>query len=244
MRKAFTLIELLVVIAIIAILAAILFPVFAQAKAAAKQSVCLSNMKQIGTAFTLYGGDSDDNFPGGRDSDDLWIFFISPYIKGKPANWDKSRSNVYVCPMNDKIQSISRGVFNAYPGLMNELGLTVSPRNRIEFHASYSINDSIIGETGREFTNATTWGRPAEEYLVLETMTDTDSDSNDLDLEDNEIFIGHNNGMNIAYIDSHAKYLKVSQVPEDDSIHDGKGRPVYYDDSQNAFSPWRPVYKD
>ena len=62
-RRAFTLIELLVVIAIIAILAAILFPVFAQAKAAAKKASCLSNLKQIGTATILYLGDSDDTYP-------------------------------------------------------------------------------------------------------------------------------------------------------------------------------------
>ena len=68
MRKlGFTLIELLVVIAIVAILAAILFPVFARAKEAAKRSACLSNLKQIGTAFTLYQNDWDDRLPDRRD---------------------------------------------------------------------------------------------------------------------------------------------------------------------------------
>ena len=62
-RAAFTLIELLVVIAIIAILAAILFPVFAQAKLAAKKTQALSNVKNIGTAVQIYLGDSDDLYP-------------------------------------------------------------------------------------------------------------------------------------------------------------------------------------
>jgi prepilin-type N-terminal cleavage/methylation domain-containing protein len=61
--KAFTLIELLVVIAIIAILAAILFPVFAQAKAAAKHAKTISNQKQLGTTMALYLGDVDDMYP-------------------------------------------------------------------------------------------------------------------------------------------------------------------------------------
>ena len=62
MRRAFTLIELLVVIAIIAILAAILFPVFAQAKLAAKKTGSLSNIKQIAIGELLYQVDYDDNF--------------------------------------------------------------------------------------------------------------------------------------------------------------------------------------
>ncbi len=64
MRKAFTLIELLVVIAIIAILAAILFPVFAQAKESAKSVACLSNIKQTGVASIMYSGDFDDIIMG------------------------------------------------------------------------------------------------------------------------------------------------------------------------------------
>jgi prepilin-type N-terminal cleavage/methylation domain-containing protein/prepilin-type processing-associated H-X9-DG protein len=60
LRKGFTLIELLVVIAIVAILAAILFPVFAQAKAAAKRTNCLSNLKQFDLAWTMYAGDADE----------------------------------------------------------------------------------------------------------------------------------------------------------------------------------------
>jgi prepilin-type N-terminal cleavage/methylation domain-containing protein len=64
-RKAFTLIELLVVIAIIAILAAILFPVFAQAKEAAKKTAALSNLKQSGTSMAIYLADNDDFFPLG-----------------------------------------------------------------------------------------------------------------------------------------------------------------------------------
>ncbi len=63
-RSAFTLIELLVVIAIIAILAAILFPVFAQARAGARQATCLNNMKQIGTGLMMYAQDYDETLPG------------------------------------------------------------------------------------------------------------------------------------------------------------------------------------
>ena len=62
-RHGFTLIELLVVIAIIAILAAILFPVFARARAKAKQSSCLNNVKQLSLGYQMYMSDYDEKFP-------------------------------------------------------------------------------------------------------------------------------------------------------------------------------------
>jgi len=78
-RKAFTLIEVIVVVTIIAVLAAILFPVFARAKASAKQATCLSNLKQIGAAMTMYMGDSDGVFPHAVD----------PIDKTRPEIWDQ-----------------------------------------------------------------------------------------------------------------------------------------------------------
>ncbi|MBS1706349.1 MAG: prepilin-type N-terminal cleavage/methylation domain-containing protein [Armatimonadetes bacterium] len=88
MRKAFTLIELLVVIAIIAILAAILFPVFAQAKAAAKKTQGLAQSKQIGTALQMYLNDNDDILPPYRFTANTPI---NPYyLKLKAANDPKA----------------------------------------------------------------------------------------------------------------------------------------------------------
>ena len=66
-NRAFTLIELLVVIAIVAVLAAILFPVFAQAREKARQTSCASNLRQIGLGFAMYSSDHDDLFPDRRD---------------------------------------------------------------------------------------------------------------------------------------------------------------------------------
>lgn len=91
-KRGFTLIELLVVIAIIAILAAILFPVFAKARDKARQASCLSNLKQICNAAMMYVQDYDEKFMRAFTDQEFWPQQLQPYIK----NW-----SVYNCPSND-----------------------------------------------------------------------------------------------------------------------------------------------
>lgn len=105
MKKAFTLIELLVVIAIIAVLAAILFPVFAQAKLAAKKTLALSNIKQIATAVQIYIADSDDLYPLAAHNGDPvrgwnWDRFIpvpaSQLVAPTDPSWKIEGANTFV----------------------------------------------------------------------------------------------------------------------------------------------------
>jgi prepilin-type N-terminal cleavage/methylation domain-containing protein/prepilin-type processing-associated H-X9-DG protein len=96
-RRGFTLIELLVVIAIIAILAAILFPVFAQARAAARKAACVSNMKQIGLALQQYASDYDSMFPPSQlpssGANVSWPTMAYPYIKNE---------GIFICPDGER----------------------------------------------------------------------------------------------------------------------------------------------
>jgi prepilin-type N-terminal cleavage/methylation domain-containing protein len=80
MKKVFTLIELLVVIAIIAILAAILFPVFAQARAKARETTCLSNLRQVGLGLRMYVDDYDGIMPQSSHTGESWIEPLKVYV--------------------------------------------------------------------------------------------------------------------------------------------------------------------
>jgi len=124
--SAFTLIELLVVIAIIAVLAAILFPVFAQAREKARQSSCLSNMKQIGLGFMQYVQDYDEAYPGmnqqappvngGTAWDRPFDSVVSPYVKN---------DQVYQCPSDDNYDRLPATSFGYWDG-----GYRTAPRIR------------------------------------------------------------------------------------------------------------------
>ena len=112
MRRGFTLIELLVVIAIIAILAAILFPVFARAREKARQTSCLSNIKQIVLAGLMYAQDYDECMPNGHLGPDplndpralIWFDIIQPYAKN---------TQLYICP---SFKTKLAGANTTFPG--------------------------------------------------------------------------------------------------------------------------------
>ncbi|MBQ7257998.1 MAG: DUF1559 domain-containing protein [Abditibacteriota bacterium] len=123
-KKGFTLIELLVVIAIIAILAAILFPVFAQAREKARQASCLSNVKQIGTAITLYIDDYDEGFPPIIAYYNITEvgsnYAINDAIAGVSGNWSTWRdaifpyvknAQMFICPNNKKMLGYAENAF-------------------------------------------------------------------------------------------------------------------------------------
>jgi prepilin-type N-terminal cleavage/methylation domain-containing protein/prepilin-type processing-associated H-X9-DG protein len=110
-NKAFTLIELLVVIAIIAILAAILFPVFAQAREKARQISCVSNLKQIGLATMMYAQDYDETLPSGwrpPNGKTMWRYSLQPYVQKYGTDQDPNagsydatkypNTGVFTCP--------------------------------------------------------------------------------------------------------------------------------------------------
>ncbi|MCW3060907.1 MAG: prepilin-type N-terminal cleavage/methylation domain [Capsulimonas sp.] len=147
-RFGFTLIELLVVIAIVCILAALIFPAFASSRAKARQSVCASNLRQLGVAFTLYSDDNDQYFPHGGDAVDkntgIWntaeggdfgndvqqmpalTDLLSPYIKSK---------EIWRCPSDSGGDFVDAGMgaipLSARPSYYEQFGLSYSYRTEL-----------------------------------------------------------------------------------------------------------------
>jgi len=250
-KTAFTLIELLVVIAIIAILAAILFPVFAAAKASAKQSVNLSNLKQIGTAAMMYASDYDDWLPIDGTSGwgrYYWIFLFSPYIKGQPADASQPRSNIFFSPTAPdgvNYQKLTGSRARAvWPEPATSWGLKCykfsgSNCTELRYWTTYSMNEHIVDGPG--WGTVTAWQSPAESFMILEA-TDSEIEGDELD----ELYSrdadctgiypdpsnadptrgGHAGGTTIAYLDGHAKWRKTVWGPQGQCSVNADGDPL------------------
>lgn len=186
-RNAFTLIELLVVIAIIAILAAILFPVFAQAREAARKTACVSNCRQLGTAWTMYTQDYDETACNPAFLGRLWVVQLGQ----APSRPD----DMY-------FQDLVR------PYTKND-GITYCPSVRSNgvwsgvFTQPYSVNGTSYWYNWYMWngTSLAAVARPAESPILCDMPYGPARSS-----------LPHSEGITVAYADGHAKLWKVTNA--------------------------------
>lgn len=219
----FTLIELLVVIAIIAILAAILFPVFAQAREKARSSSCLSNQKQIGLAFSMYAQDYDETYPPYLDLNNLtgagpggatqWEDIVKPYIKGGNVG------GILTCPSAST---------RAYAYSMNGALAGLSAAQAVKPADTVLTADSCIAPNQANTVDKLPQAGPAFVYTIKggevywvpkPTFSSAKGDPNavldptqEKNIDDNtgvgQLRYRHNLGVNASFADGHTKYVR------------------------------------
>lgn len=198
MRRGFTLIELLVVIAIIAILAAILFPVFARAREKARQASCSSNVKQIMLGVTMYAQDYDERTPANGDvlAGRGYVEVLEPYIKNQ---------NLWNCP------SIDKGTWYRCSGVWLE--------------SSYGWTYNYLGRKLGQFQTPSQTALCAETGMHCALQFIADNGAGGFKLDDNtkwwvaSIAGGqedlHNGGCNLGFVDGHVKWVKRAALIDD-----------------------------
>ncbi len=228
--SGFTLIELLVVIAIIAILAAILFPVFAQARAKARQAACLSNLKQIGTAEQMYMQDYDETIHevlscGAVSKADTcritYAELLQPYVKNigvfacPDTNLDKSditydNRNFFSVGMNIYLGLYYNYYYNA-PEFMNATGLGEGPAETKGFaNGSYprAVNSSLIAYPAQTAIFCDSFDKTVGATLPRGYYVDAAYGKG--------IRYGvsdrHQTGTTIVFVDGHAKWHKTNSI--------------------------------
>lgn len=215
--RGFTLIELLVVIAIIAILAAILFPVFARARSRASQTACLSNMNQIGKAMNLYIDDNDERIMYRWWA---WHTSLDPYVKS---------GEVFACPGSSAKRpwrkTYTSGTFDDGAPINGEYWTNQLSYSQPVIFGHYAKNEEFMANYGYNKTGYTgaehrisNWKSTANVIMFAESKGPKESASLDLQASYiepgattwNEIYAmlstRHNNGQNVIFCDGHAKW--------------------------------------
>ncbi len=212
MRRAFTLIELLVVIAIIAILAAILFPVFAQAKASAKKAACLSNQRQIGIGLQMYTDDNDGRLfffghaldpsrlqpdvPFGASRENRWWNQIQPYLKSREI-----------------LASPSDGLRKPHPLENGVGGNPLVPRSYVANRAAEGLGESsvefpseIVVVTIKDGVYDDSWFEPPKNLY-------NKMNSSGVEIGPPVLALGlQGGGVNMTFFDGHAKWVSKGKV--------------------------------
>ena len=230
-RRAFTLIELLVVIAIIAILAAILFPVFAQAKAAAKNTQDLSNNKQITLVGQIYSNDNDDTFVACGASDGWNGGYKTPTTTPVPpapyawngwglklASYAKSKE-IFRSPLMDRT-----GAFNGACAASTGMQLTNSYSFNYLLNGdnSYTTNPTDNYTATKTPLSVTAVNQPANtvEILLSNSLPPygkswgcvyTTLESSDF-INKIRLRAVHNQGGNLGFVDGHSKYYRMNEA--------------------------------
>jgi prepilin-type N-terminal cleavage/methylation domain-containing protein/prepilin-type processing-associated H-X9-DG protein len=190
-RRGFTLIELLVVIAIIAILAAILFPVFAKAREKARQSSCLSNFKQVAIACLSYAQDYDEKMVQLGHNPPLtywWWNDVLPYIKN---------TQIFYCPSDKAGYGVGYNAqISSYWGDAKSLASFVRPAENIMLAETSGATRGNVDYAGGCYGCCAGFGSSA----TRATFTNGPP-------LDGTAAVRHNGGANFAYIDGHAKWM-------------------------------------
>jgi prepilin-type N-terminal cleavage/methylation domain-containing protein/prepilin-type processing-associated H-X9-DG protein len=226
-QGGFTLIELLVVIAIIAILAAILFPVFAQAREKARSSSCLSNQKQISLAFGMYSQDYDETYPLAQiptviDPISLiptrWEDSVKPYIKGGNVGGiltcPSAPSRAYAYSMNGYLAGRSQAQASSPADT-----ILTADGTQVVSQASKSVEAKGLPQTGPFFVYSIAGGEkywtptPNFKSPKIDLANATIVDDPKLDADNVAAAVGlmryrHNEGVNASFADGHTKYVR------------------------------------